>query len=353
VAARQATIGRWWRFSAYEVRDGAILPARGALLSTYDPWAEYAASSTGRVEDRGASPQQRHGKYARPYQALLDLYRQIAFSGDPLKLTSPAEAALLRWVSDFGLLGILPHRATAIYEPQHDEDGSSVLRSVYPGPGRWYTRREARTSSKWPAAPGALLRDLGGSPPRWVPLAQIRDRFFPDARTDAAFSVPAPFTAAFWDTYAEPLEEFVSAARLFRDVVLYVAPPPRAPRRQRRNQRVNHATEEARRNRFTRAGRTLHALLEPVGPALEIVEGRVPLLRHRWPTPTLLASFATMFLLDITGGKQVLTCAARRGAGVCGRVLISGDPRAKYCSETCKEREKKRRHPQRRDRHDR
>ena len=35
------SLGKWWRFSAYEIREGFIRPAPGAKLTVYDPWEEY------------------------------------------------------------------------------------------------------------------------------------------------------------------------------------------------------------------------------------------------------------------------------------------------------------------------
>lgn len=94
----------WWRFSRYQIKDGFIGPAEGASLQTYDPWRAYAES-------------REKGDVSSPYQSLVDTLRHVTFrldsSGTPV-LMEAAEARVLAWCNEYGLLGILPHRALAI-----------------------------------------------------------------------------------------------------------------------------------------------------------------------------------------------------------------------------------------------
>lgn len=82
----------WWRFDEYEVVDGThIAPAEGAELERYDPVEEHRQLWEGRSQD--------------DEPAYVKLARVDPYSID----------AILNWCSQFGLLGILPHRTLEIH----------------------------------------------------------------------------------------------------------------------------------------------------------------------------------------------------------------------------------------------
>ena len=93
--------GKWWRADKYELRNGSIRPAAGARLQEYEPWQEYSVTgATG--EDEKA-----------PYETLVAL-----LSDFPTQAGRPVPTAqsqrLLDWCGQYGLLGILPHRAQEV-----------------------------------------------------------------------------------------------------------------------------------------------------------------------------------------------------------------------------------------------
>ena len=94
----------WWRFSRYEIRNGAIYPARRCCLQTIRPLGNVRTCA-------GGGSGLPHGKrmIEPPYQQLVALYR----TPQP----SDTAATILEWCSRFGLLGILPHRAQSITLP--------------------------------------------------------------------------------------------------------------------------------------------------------------------------------------------------------------------------------------------
>jgi hypothetical protein len=97
-------LGSWWRFDRYELDHGAICPAAGATLQTYDPWAAYAEARSGRGAAGGKAP----------YEFLLDLVwstRMRPTTRREPQLESESERALLAWCAAHGLLGLLPHEA--------------------------------------------------------------------------------------------------------------------------------------------------------------------------------------------------------------------------------------------------
>ena len=102
---QQFWAGGWCRFSRYEIRDGAIRPARNADLSWYDPWEIYRISE----KDKGTPP---------PYQSLLALVWSLGavfveaesrwrFDCGAESLDLSEQNEILDWCSRFGLLGIL------------------------------------------------------------------------------------------------------------------------------------------------------------------------------------------------------------------------------------------------------
>jgi hypothetical protein len=77
--SRSLAVGRWWRWSRYELRDGYIRPAPGVRLSVYDPWKRWLDNRPlGRRSDDGT-----------PYRALLNMLRSLEYrqnSGDEIEL---------------------------------------------------------------------------------------------------------------------------------------------------------------------------------------------------------------------------------------------------------------------------
>jgi hypothetical protein len=91
--------GTWVRHTRYEIRGGVICPAPDAQLVAYDPWHEYADA--------------RRKKAAPLYDGLLRLSQKIR-TGLRLRLRAEDAPELLGLCAQFGLLGILPHRAASV-----------------------------------------------------------------------------------------------------------------------------------------------------------------------------------------------------------------------------------------------
>src|SRR5215831_7766031 len=119
--------GIWWRFSAYRLLDGYIRPARGAKLTTYDPWSENLNA--------------RSKKRAPAYVVLLDLVKAFRLRATMEKgveqsvLTPESRDALLEWCSRNGLLGVLPHAAVRVtlaprWERASQEGTGTIVRPV-------------------------------------------------------------------------------------------------------------------------------------------------------------------------------------------------------------------------------
>jgi hypothetical protein len=336
--------GVWWRFTAYECREGSIRPAQGATLEPYDPWQAYRAAQAGRKTRPS------------PYQPLLDLldgitYRPVGEQGYPA-LTPESEQQVLQWCATYGLLGVLPHRVRMVvlaprWEPLFEglpealwpalrqyvrtATGWSLMVSSHlsgaPGEGMPMPQGAPEARGRlvgepdWPHGwpmPGVLLRELRGPAWRWEPLARTWGRFFPDLPTDGreTYAYPMPLTPAFWALYAEPVEAFLAGGLALREALRGLAClKPLAE------------TSEDERQAIVGGMRVLQALVEPVGltPRLSDEGG----VHQQWAATSLLASFAAMALQDLSV-KRLLGCA------VCGRLFFSKAPRATYCRRTCR-----------------
>jgi hypothetical protein len=337
--------GVWWRFTAYECREGSIRPAKGATLEPYDPWQMYRAAKAGRKE------------LPSPYQSLLDLLRDITYrpageQGLPA-LTPQSEQQVLQWCTTFGLLGVLPHRVQMVVLARRWESlfegppevlwpaqrqyvrtatGWSLIVSSYLGgalgervpmkqgapEARGMLVGEADRPHGWPM-PGVLLRELRGPGWQWEPFARTWGRFFPDLPADAweTYAYPMPLTQEFWALYAEPLDAFLAGGLALRDALRGLA-----------RMKPFEETSEEERQEIVGGMRVLQALVEPVGLTPRLLdEGGV---HQEWVATSLLASFATMALQDLSVQRRVLRCA------VCGRLFLSKAPKATYCSRTCR-----------------
>ena len=324
-------IGYWWRFSAYEMRDMVIGPADGAKLEQYDPW-----------------------RNPKAYQSLLDLARA------PRRFppSAGAERQILDWVTEYGLLGVLPHELLLMTLPPQwlslspGDDKSMLFPTTVS-----YIRTSTGWSSRWsatlyyPPLSGAperagsavgpdviqnILQSRGTIPPAQVIRQPIGTDELRVEDTDVAcrqffrFTLPRSvedlnsqlprgvypqlLSDDFWARYCEPLPNFLSAADQLLSSLESLA-------KARRGMSSEHAAE------VWRAGRQLHALLAPVSPILHnLYEGT---LRQRWASTSLLATLAMQAYMDLTSDGRVLIC-------VCGKVFISSDRRAAFCSPQCR-----------------
>ncbi len=334
----EVAVGWWKRFSRYEIRDGYILPARGAKLSRYDPWADYRVARSGTKEQQP------------PYQILLELLEDLRFrpaSGGALALTPEAEARLLAWCARNGLLGILPHRTLMVvfppqWEPEMEGNRKGLLPSLRTyartntgwflrisqqlvGGAEWrgaaHEKGQPIPEEYWPKQwpkPGVLIGELHKGGWKWESVTETWARFFPDIPRGelTGYPYPLPLTEDFWRIYAEPLDAFVSGAAALRDAL------------------KDLTATEAKSPGVEHGRRILHALLGPVSPALDIVDGGQ--FRQRWVATSLLASYSMMAFQDLVEQRQVLICR------ICGKLFISGAWQATYCSPRCRHTAQKR-----------
>lgn len=345
-------LGTWWRFERYELRDGYVRPAPGAVLQAYDPWVAYWEARSIRGGGAGLSP----------YESLLELAwagRLLATGiGEEVVLEPASERAVLEWCGRWGLLGVLSHETElATLAPRwirRPEDRAArrgpvpMLPAYAWGPGGWEPTDEPLRDrfdpvlegiqakegalvpeELWPddsASPHALRRLLGEGTWDMSPLGEAWGPYFPDvAEADRdTYPYPLPLSEAFWAAYAEPAVAILSVGAFLLDTLRQLNPAFEGD-----EQLLDIAV------RTTRGDQGLYSLLAGVQPAVgELTPDRR--YRRAWRTKSLLASFAMMAYLELTDDKRILACEED------GRPFVSGAYQARYCSERCRRRALKR-----------
>jgi hypothetical protein len=301
--------GRWVRFDGYELRDGYICPAKDAAPTHYD-----------------LSPDIADVDGLRPYEELAQIVRKgrRTVSG---ALEPETEAALLRWCSRFGLLGVLLQRVVTIVlpprqEPDDDPYFAMIRRvSYFRRPGGWQQLGNLTDDQPLPTEEGYVaLQPLGGSKISIEPLTKTWTKYFPSIPQNEreVYDYPHPEDAEFFRLYAEPIEDFMHAAGL-----------------------VVHALEDITGTKpHTRTSDSISDFVQGVGTLNALAAETSPVfcamrdgtLREAWVAHTLLAWLARMALRDHAGGQSVRICENP----TCLKLFTSSAYQARYCSKRCR-----------------
>jgi hypothetical protein len=336
--------GRWWRLREYEVRDGFIRPTPGAKAEAWDPWQAYREARAGKPGSW------RHPGQA-PYESFLHLAERLEVrrndEGKLDGLSARDEDAIAAWCGEHGLLGLLLQRTSLVafvrsmrkarhqqlysYEERYVRRGGRW--TIYPRGQRWLRMGTDLLPLDGPAAKEpitglptswAVVSELLGADASVEPLEKTWARFFPTIPRDRHqhYALQLPGSEGFWKCYAEPVEDFVEAAVLFRDAV-------GAVRSRDKDQRAVGVDR-------------LDALLSTIAPSVASMGPKEAAVRYS--APSLLATFAMMTTLDLAAGRRPLHCS------VCGALFLSNAWGAQYCSQACRWTSQKRRHRRRKER---
>jgi len=341
---------KWWRFSRYEIHDGAIRPAGNGSLEQYDPWDLYRISG---LDAETPSP------YISLVQLLLSLGAlvedtvldfgvtvsawKLAKRLEDGSLTPSDQDEILRWCSRFGLLGILPHAALSIEMPLthavRDENWHKCETGFRTVPmkhartnGEWVVGLQELTESKLrERVPSVFLRsslfdpgeDFAGRMPAMripdfialskiqigpfeaFPVATLLPMFFPEFIAEGNdFVCPLPLSPEFWRIYSERVDDFLNCAVTFLNAV-----EPISSRR---------AWADLAK---------LQDLLEPTGTALSFDSEQH--IQEQWVCPSLLSAFARMALQDMSSGMRILRCDC------CGGPFATSAYQARFCTTKC------------------
>ena len=342
----EISIGKWWRFTEYELRGGYIRPTSQAKLKSYDPWKEfYGTRSTGKQP-------------VFPYETLIELLKKVrpVFGKDgSLSVAPEDETFLLQWCCQHGLLGILPQQTLMVnLAPTWEYPLLGPRGPLFPSQ-HYYIR----TNTGWKASyhqvtrrqliqsdphqkgkvvpekyrlsplqrPGVLIQEIRTNKLKSSSFEEAWVQFFPDVpRNEAEFyHYPLPLSDGFWRLYAEPIGTFLNMATVLKDAVtdLSCARP------------LAEASEKEL--VYLRSGRdSLHALLGPASPAL--LPKQDGGFDHRWASTSLLASLAMMVFQDLTEQRRILAC------NTCKKIFVTEAWQRLYCSDRCRRTAQKRRY---------
>lgn len=325
----------WYAANSYEIRNGTICPARKAKLKKYDPWQTHS------MREKAAHIRR------PPYTKLLDLSKHLVYVQQPGEkpqyvLSESSEKSALRWCRSFGLLGIVPavtRRITTATRWEKIAGGQAwkgVTSTYRVQHGHWY---EVKVNSSVTVGSTALEGDVKEPPheitvPKLFPEAEVElwsantnewvtepisggfADFFPDTQTEArtAFPYPLPNSEAFARSYGEPVVAFSDWANRFRIAVETLSSFD--PSERQRGDDID----------VQRSASFLETLANTIGFKLALR----PKLTTVYYSPSLLATFAKMFLLDIEAGFRACYCST------CGDSFVALDRRALYCSPTCR-----------------
>jgi hypothetical protein len=147
-------------------------------------------------------------------------------------------------------------------------------------------------------------------------LARTWATFFPDVPLPerSSYQYPQPLTDPFWKLYAEPLDEFVSAAKALKEAFEAVG-WQRRPKLRGLHAALTGGMEPVINGLLARGAMTIHA-----APRNKVA--------MKWVSNSLLASLTAMLLEDLAQGRA-LQCP-------CGRLFVSQAYQGRYCSPRCR-----------------
>lgn len=307
----------WWRFDRYEIQDAVIRPVAGSRLIWYDPWASFQQV---RNQTNG---QPAYSELARLVTALKADVKKNGIG----QVSQESQSKILAWCGRHGLLGVLLSRWERLTLAPRADVRDPTLRiqeRYFQGYGNSNPVFKT-TGDLQPARPGVLIHSLNDVNIEEESFADTWYRFFPSVpeRERETFQYPFPYSEQFCKLYAEPLFEFWRAARLFAGIVEHIGPrviPEGA--RDAREALARQQTIE-----------TLNLLRRKVSQVLVDGSGG---LRQQWVSPSLLASFAEMFVVDLVAGRRAQYCEC------CGYSFITEAYQAHYCTPACRLRQQKR-----------
>ena len=372
---------RWWRYDKYEIDDEWIRPAPGANLELYDPWEAYRDSWENDPDS--ATPFADKRLQGPPYLSLLSLLEGVTLEPHRFNLAKDTTDNLLRWCSEFGLLGVLPQRVHTValtprwlpkspwgamvgHKLERPKDGL-----LYPTQFIYYRdvaqllvvdgvkvqgwnptlmlqkkdgekgKRLGRIyEGEMRVEPGVLIQDMSidriNNYPAVIivgtlfhePFLKTWARFFPSismkqVKQIETYLYPPPLSPPFWEIYWEPIWDFFMGALALRDAIVC----------------LNESSAEPEKKAETYRARVL---LNNLVSSSSIVLGTTPDGSHRqeWRAASLLGCFAMMALQDLTQQRKVLACER------CNRLFVTEAYQARYCSDRCRHTAQKRRYRQ-------
>jgi hypothetical protein len=267
---------------------------------------------------------------------LLDRIEKASASG-PVILAKNTQRDLLAWCGQYGLLGVLFHRAQQVTVPV----GRTAIDRIYTkGPLGWEHRMVG------PEGGIGTLPPMGPLTGRVVLAALDSDRLIEEPLTGPTWSrfvfVPkklrsgrqfsfAPLQSeTFWKYYREPVGDFLEAAKLLRQAVRNLVETGSRTTSAARSGRRKVSPASINDNDSVRAWglRAFGTLLRGAGPAIYWDEAPKR-YEFAWAAPSLLGVLALQAAQDLAAGQRIITCF------VCGTQRVTRSKATRFCSQRC------------------
>jgi hypothetical protein len=166
---------------------------------------------------------------------------------------------------------------------------------------------------------------------QYQPFKKTWDAYFPglivpdDLSNPDAYPYPLPTSRAFWQSYAEPVDEFLFTAWVFQVALAEITDLSRKTR-----------LSDEEKGRLFDSTQSLNDFLFGAFPTAQLSEKEG--LQQQWTSPSLMGHYAFMALQDLTApGRRQYWCLN------CGGLVIGGHPKAEYCDDRCRNTAKMRR----------
>jgi hypothetical protein len=254
-----------------------------------------------------------------------------ATKGRILNVSQESQSQILAWCERHGLLGALLSRWVLVtLAPRSTVHDSRLRRQkryirLY-GTDVGIRRTEGNLDR---ICSSILIHPLNDLCIQEETLTKTWSNFFPSVpRQDReTYAYPVPYSQAFWEIYSEPVSEFLRAAKLFAGIVEYLGRSAKA------TSGGATASEEGEALAREQAIESLNVLRKDVSQVV-VDEGEG--LRQEWASPSLLASFAEMLVIDLVAGRRAQYCEC------CRSPFTTDAYQARYCSPRCRLRQQKR-----------
>lgn len=299
--------GGWGRFDKYEIKEGFIQPTSRAVargFRRYDPYKEIESVELGE----------------RLALGLVDLEQSLESKEGLDGFSKRDERQILGWCDRFGLLGLLTHQVDSVtLHAQKLPVQFEPIKMVRAG--TWFRQsvhNEDRSTGTFSrslesvAAQGELYCETA-----WKPLSDFWARFFIGVPPGAAEThrYPLPYDDEFWQSYREPLTDFLDSVRLIAECAKWLAmnkPPP------------GESPEYLVRMRY-HAGEALSLIADPVRMRLAQEDDD---WQPVFESSSLLGEIAVLLAEDASQ-KRLRMCE------VCRKLIAAGAYQTLYCSKTC------------------
>ncbi len=307
--SKKVTSTGWVVFDQYVIRGGWIMPARNAQVRIVDPFTDHQLRRRDRLK------------------TAIDGLLAVGAGG------TPRTDAIVAWCNEFGLFGLLHQNCLSLNAPawpfRNGAETTYIRDEFIVSGSSWRAVTHEDLEEREPYA--VTFGNAGGfggrgeelqSPVRlswdtlcdtYFPAIPVSERYAARFCWPSLFGITADEVYQAWSQYAEPVGHWVSACEQFTQAMRHDdldALNHLAGRVSVRAERVSANGSRAKRG-----------------------------ISQRLSAPSLLSALGSLATQELAGGVRPMLCQT----GGCGKLFLASKYQARYCSEECQWRERKRR----------